>query len=61
MYRRALGKTLSKDDEGAEKDLKEAIALVPGDAGVTKALREVDARRKERKEKEKKAYAKMFA
>lgn len=61
LYRRALGRIQTKDDEGAEKDLKEALTCVPGDAGVVKALKEVETRRKERKEKEKKAYAKMFA
>jgi len=61
LYRRAQGKILTKDDEGAEKDLKESLENVPGDAGVLKALKDVETRRKERKEKEKRAYAKMFA
>ncbi|KAI9636793.1 cyclophilin-like domain-containing protein [Dioszegia hungarica] len=60
LYRRALGKVQVKDDEAAEKDLREASGLVPGDAGVQRALKEVEVRRKERKEREKKAYAKMF-
>jgi peptidyl-prolyl isomerase D len=61
LYRRAQGKILTKDDEGAEKDLKESLENVPGDGGVIKALKDVEIRRKERKEREKKAYAKMFA
>ena len=61
FYRRAQGKIITKDDEGAEKDLKESLENVPGDGGVLKALKDVETRRKERKEKEKKAYAKMFA
>jgi peptidyl-prolyl isomerase D len=61
LYRRAQGKIITKDDEGAEKDLKESLENVPGDAGVLKALKDVETRRKERKEKEKRAYAKMFA
>lgn len=60
LYRRALGRVQTKDDESAERDLKEASKLVPGDAGVSRALKDVEGRRKERKEKEKKAYAKMF-
>ncbi|RSH95180.1 peptidyl-prolyl cis-trans isomerase cpr6 [Saitozyma podzolica] len=61
LYRRALGKIQLKDDEGAEVDLKEALKNVPGDAGITRALKEVEVKRKERKDKERKAYAKMFA
>jgi hypothetical protein len=57
----ALGKIQLKDDEGAEVDLKEALKNVPGDAGITRALKEVEVKRKERKDKERKAYAKMFA
>lgn len=60
MYRRAQGKILTKDEEGAEKDLKESLENVPGDAGVLKTLKDVEIKRKERKEREKKAYAKMF-
>ncbi|WVQ81136.1 peptidyl-prolyl cis-trans isomerase D [Cryptococcus sp. DSM 104549] len=60
LYRRALALIQKKDDEGAEKDLKAALECVPGDAGVLKAQREVEARRKERKEKERKAFSKMF-
>lgn len=60
LYRRALGRIQSKDDEGAEKDLKASLEHVPGDAGSLSQLKLVEQRRKERKEKEKKAYAKMF-
>lgn len=61
LYRRALGKVVTKDDEEAEKDLQQALILAPGDGGVIKALREVEARRNDKKEREKRAYAKMFA
>ena len=60
LYRRALGKLQLKDDESAEKDLKEALVAVPGDAGVLKALKDVEVRQKVRKDKERKAYGKMF-
>jgi peptidyl-prolyl isomerase D len=60
LYRRALGRIATQDDEGAEADLKAALKEVPGDAGVVKALKDVEVRRKERKEKERKAYGKMF-
>ena len=61
LYRRALGKSLLKDDEGAEEDLRKALEVVPGDAGIIKSLKDVEGRLKARKEKERKAYAKMFA
>ena len=60
LYRRALGRIATKDDEGAEKDLKAALEVVPGDVGVLKSLKDVETRRKERREKERKAYGKMF-
>jgi peptidyl-prolyl isomerase D len=60
LYRRALGKIQAKDDEGAEQDLKASLEHVPGDAGSLSQLKLVEQRRKERREKEKKAYAKMF-
>lgn len=49
-----------KDEEEAQVDLREAAKLVPGDAGITKALRDAEARAKARKEKERAAYSKMF-
>ncbi len=60
LYRRALGKVQLKDEEEAEKDLKEALEAVPGDAGIIKALKDVEARSKARRDKEKKAYGKLF-
>ncbi|KAK4683858.1 peptidyl-prolyl isomerase D, partial [Tremellales sp. Uapishka_1] len=60
LYRRALAEIQLKQDDEAEKDLKLALENVPGDAGVLRALKEVEERRKARKEKEKKAYGKMF-
>lgn len=60
LYRRALGRIQTKDDDEAEKDLKLALESVPGDAGVLKALKDVEMRRKARLDKERKAYGKMF-
>jgi peptidyl-prolyl isomerase D len=60
LYRRALGRIAKKEEEEAEKDLKKALEAVPGDAGITKALRDVEQRQKARKEKERAAYSKMF-
>lgn len=61
LYRRALGKSLLKDDEGAEEDLRKALEAVPGDAGIIKSLKDVEGRLKARKDKERKAYSKMFS
>lgn len=61
LYRGALGKIALKNDEDAQKDLRKALEVVPGDAGIIRALQHAETRQKARKEKEKKAYAKMFA
>ncbi|WVQ73623.1 peptidyl-prolyl cis-trans isomerase D [Cryptococcus sp. DSM 104548] len=60
LYRRAQALVAKKDDESAEKDLKEALVHVPGDAGALNLLKTVEVRRRERKEKERKAFSKMF-
>ncbi|ORX39187.1 cyclophilin-like domain-containing protein [Kockovaella imperatae] len=61
LYRRALAKTALKDEDGATKDLKEALEAVPGDANISRALKNVEVAKKARLEKERKAYSKMFA
>ncbi|KAF1809726.1 peptidyl-prolyl cis-trans isomerase [Eremomyces bilateralis CBS 781.70] len=60
LYRRALAKTAKKDDEAAMADLKAALALVPGDAAITKELGAAKKREEERKRKEKALYSKFF-
>lgn len=60
LYRRGLARTALKDDDGAEADLKQALQSVPGDAGVTRALKDVEAKQIQRKNAQKKAFAKMF-
>lgn len=61
LYRRALARVILKDDEEAEKDLAEAIALVPTDQAIAGELAKVKQRKKEKRDKEKKAFKKMFA
>ncbi|KAF7366900.1 Peptidyl-prolyl cis-trans isomerase D [Mycena sanguinolenta] len=62
LYRRALARFIVKDDEElAEKDLQDALALAPGDAAIAGELTKIRQRNKERKEKEKKQFKKMFA
>jgi len=63
LYRRALAKIILKDDEDAEKDLADAVALVPADqaAPIAAELAKTKQRKKEKRDKEKKAFKKMFA
>ncbi|KAJ3760007.1 peptidyl-prolyl cis-trans isomerase [Lentinula raphanica] len=61
LYRRALAHTILKDDDSAEKDLVEASKLVPDDQTISGELARVRNRKKEKRDKEKKAYKKMFS
>ncbi|KAL0579196.1 peptidyl-prolyl cis-trans isomerase cpr6 [Marasmius crinis-equi] len=61
LYRRALAHQLRKDDDEAEKDLTEASKLVPEDQAIAGELAKVKQRKKERRDKEKKAFSKMFS
>ncbi|KAJ7068546.1 peptidyl-prolyl cis-trans isomerase [Mycena amicta] len=61
LYRRALGYVILKNDDDAEKDLAAAAALQPSDNAIAAELTAIRKRRKEKKDKEKRAYAKMFA
>lgn len=60
-YRRgqAYGKT--KEDALAIEDLKKALELNPNDGGVIAELNAAKSRLLARREKEKKAYSKMFS
>jgi len=60
LYRRALAHAYLKTEENAEKDLVEASHLVPEDAVIAAELNKIRQQRKEKREKEKKAYKKMF-
>lgn len=50
-----------KDDENAERDLIEASKLVSDDQAIAGELARVRNRKKEKRDKEKKAYSKMFS
>jgi peptidyl-prolyl isomerase D len=50
-----------KEDGDAERDLVEASQLVPDDQAIAGELVKVRQRRKEKRDKEKKAFKKMFA
>ncbi|BEJ00423.1 hypothetical protein CcaverHIS631_0502800 [Cutaneotrichosporon cavernicola] len=60
LYRRGVACIALKDWDSAERDLAEAIKLVPGDGGVTKALTQVRAHQKAALDKQRAAYSKMF-
>ena len=61
LYRRALAHAILKEDDEAEADLVAASQLVPDDQAITGELSKVRQRKKEKREKEKKAFKKMFA
>jgi peptidyl-prolyl isomerase D len=60
LYRRAVAQGMLKEDADAERDLLEATALVPEDQTISAELAKVRQRKKEKREKEKKAFKKMF-
>lgn len=61
LYRRGLAQAASKQDEEAEADLAEADKLLGGnDAALKAELLKVRTRRKEKREKEKKAFRGLF-
>ena len=51
---------LMKDEDKAEADLTIAAQLVPNDAAIRGELEKILLAKKEQKEKEKRAYRKMF-
>lgn len=62
LYRRGLAYAASKQDEEAEADLVEADKLLGGnDAALKAELEKMRTRRKEKREKEKKAFRGLFA
>ena len=60
-YRRGQAYGKSKEDELAIVDLKKALELNPNDSGAISELNMARNRQKLRREKEKKAYSKMFS
>nr|Q5U8Z7.1 RecName: Full=Peptidyl-prolyl cis-trans isomerase D; Short=PPIase D; AltName: Full=Rotamase D [Amanita muscaria]AAV40687.1 40 kDa cyclophilin [Amanita muscaria] len=60
-YRRGLAKTIMRDEVGAEQDLKTANELLPEDGAIAAELAKIIQKKKEQREREKKAYKKMFA
>ncbi|KAJ7111406.1 hypothetical protein C8R44DRAFT_633285, partial [Mycena epipterygia] len=61
LYRRALAHAILKDEDAAEKDLVDALEIVPDDTAIAAELASIRRRRKKKREKEKKQFKKMFA
>jgi len=61
LYRRALAHGIMKSGEDQEKDLVEANKLVPEDTLIKDELIKVRKRKAELRQKEKKAFKKMFS
>ncbi|KAI7907147.1 peptidyl-prolyl cis-trans isomerase D [Cokeromyces recurvatus] len=60
-FRRGMAKLNSKDLEGAVEDFTKAQELDPNDAGIKKELANAKSKLSAKRQKEKNAYAKMFA
>ncbi|EMD36826.1 hypothetical protein CERSUDRAFT_114733 [Gelatoporia subvermispora B] len=61
LYRRALAHAALKEDDNAEQDLVQASQLVKDDKAILGELEKVRQRKREQREKERKAYKKLFA
>ncbi|CDR37904.1 CYFA0S01e18998g1_1 [Cyberlindnera fabianii] len=61
LYRRGSAYLKLKNEEDSLKDFEEALKLSPGDAAILKGIEDVKKSEKLRKEKEKKAFSKLFA
>ncbi|KAJ2919663.1 hypothetical protein MD484_g687, partial [Candolleomyces efflorescens] len=60
LYRRALARVQLKDEEQAEQDLVEASKVAPDDKAIAAELGKIKQAQKEHKDREKKAYKRMF-
>lgn len=60
LYRRALARSGLKSEDEAEADLIQANQLVPSDQAILAELAKVREHKKQRREKEKKAFKKLF-
>lgn len=61
LYRRSLANSVLQEEEDAEKDLVAALLAVPGDEAIRKELEKVRGRKKEKRDKQKKAFKGLFA
>ena len=61
LYREGLADVVINEDEEAEEALAKAHALVKDDKAIAAELEKVRGRLRAKREKEKKAFKKMFA
>ncbi|GAA5945205.1 hypothetical protein JCM3775_003698 [Rhodotorula graminis] len=61
LYRRAMARTLLKEEKEAVDDLEEAAKLQPDDAAIRKELAAAKQRIEDRKKRARAAYGKMFS
>ena len=61
LYREGLAHVVINEDEEAEEALAKAHALVKDDKAIAAELEKVRGRLRAKREKEKKAFKKMFA
>ncbi|MCO5585039.1 hypothetical protein L7F22_038971 [Adiantum nelumboides] len=59
-YRRALAKLVKREEDFAISDLDRALKYAPGDAAIVKEKNQLAALKKQRLERQKAAYGKMF-
>lgn len=56
-----MANIILQEEDDAEKDFLEASRLVPDDKAIAGELAKLRLRKKEKRDKEKKAFKKMFA
>jgi peptidyl-prolyl isomerase D len=61
LYRRGSAHVILKQEDEAEADLVAASQLAPEDIAISSKLKEVRDEKKKKREKEKKAFKKMFS
>lgn len=61
LYRRAMAHGIMKNEDSQEADLIAANKLVPEDTLISGELAKINQRKKEIREREKKAYKKLFS
>ena len=61
LYRRALAEVILKEEDEAEADLVAASQFAPEDTAISSKLKEVRDEKKKKREREKKAFKKLFS
>lgn len=61
LYRRAMAHGIMKNEDKQQEDLIAASKLVPEDTLISGEIAKITQRKREHREREKKAYAKLFS